>query len=64
MNNEEGLTTSRLKSGFKPGENKFTGLHEYSKGHIQFEYGEELGMGKQKYEIIEIKPREPEENHE
>jgi uncharacterized Fe-S center protein len=50
-----------LKSGFKPGENKFIGLHEYTKGNIQFKYGEELGMGTQKYEIIEVNPPEPEE---
>ena len=61
VNKQEGLTTSRLKTGFKSGENKFTGLHDYTKGNIQFEYGEELGMGSQEYEIIEVKPPEPEE---
>jgi len=56
VNKQEGLPTSRLKTGFKPGEDKFTGLHEYTKGNIQFEYGEELGMGTQAYEIVEVKP--------
>ncbi|MBN2157587.1 MAG: DUF362 domain-containing protein [Candidatus Lokiarchaeota archaeon] len=61
VNTQEGLKSSRLKKGFKPGENKFTGVHEGTKGHIQFEYGEELGMGNQKYEKIEVKPPESEE---
>ncbi len=60
VNNAHGLKTSRLKSGFEPGEDKFKGLHDFTQGQVQFEYGEELGMGTQKYEIIQVKPPEPE----
>jgi len=62
VNRQEGLKTSRLRSGFKPGEDKFLGLHEETRGKIQFEYGETLGIGNQKYELIEVKPEEPEDS--
>jgi len=49
-----GLTASLLSTGHAAGEEKFDGLHPGTKGRIQLEYGEEIGMGSRAYTLIEV----------
>lgn len=55
VNNSEGHHDSRMKTNHEKGLDKFTGVHEETRGDIQFSYGQKLGMGTPDYELIEIK---------
>jgi uncharacterized Fe-S center protein len=54
VNKQIGLTGSLLTTGYGAGEEKFDGLHPGTKGGIQLEYGEEIGMGSRAYTLIEL----------
>ena len=54
VNKQIGLTASLLSTGHGAGEEKFNGLHPGTKGGIQLEYGEEIGMGSRTYTLIEL----------
>ena len=54
VNKQIGLTASLLSTGHGAGEEKFNGLHPGTKGGIQLEYGEEIGMGSRAYTLVEI----------
>ncbi|MHA1602112.1 MAG: DUF362 domain-containing protein [Promethearchaeota archaeon] len=54
VNKQTGFSDSRLKNHHSPGEDKFTGLHESTRGDIQLSYGEELGIGNQDYNLIDL----------
>ncbi|MBP2625396.1 MAG: 4Fe-4S ferredoxin iron-sulfur binding domain protein [Firmicutes bacterium] len=54
VNKQIGLTASLLSQGYAAGEEKFDGLHPGTKGGIQLEYGEEIGMGSRAYTLIEL----------
>lgn len=54
VNNQEGLTTSRLGENHKSGCDKFKAMRKNSEGFIQISYGEEIGLGNIKYKLITI----------
>lgn len=54
VNKQIGLTASLLSQGYEAGEEKFDGLHPGTRGGIQLEYGEEIGMGSRAYTLIEL----------
>lgn len=54
VNGQSGLSNSYLKRGLDPGEDKFRGLWESTRGDIQVEYGEKIGLGSRDYRLIEI----------
>lgn len=54
VNKQIGLTASLLSKGHAAGEEKFDGLHPGTKGDIQLEYGQEIGMGSRAYTLIEL----------
>ena len=54
VNNQQGFEDTQLISNLNPGEDKFKGVHESTKGELQFIYGEKIGLGSQDYEIIKI----------
>jgi len=54
VNKQIGLTASLLSKGHAAGEEKFDGLHPGTKGAIQLEYGEQMGMGSRAYTLIEL----------
>ncbi|MFO7818676.1 MAG: DUF362 domain-containing protein [Halanaerobacter sp.] len=54
VNEKEGFESSFLKSNFAAGEDKFKGLRDHTEGYIQIEYGAEIGLGDDEYELIEL----------
>jgi hypothetical protein len=54
VNQQTGLTDSLLQKNRAPGEDKFLGLWESTRGDIQTEYGEKIGLGCKDYRLIEI----------
>jgi uncharacterized Fe-S center protein len=54
VSKQPGLRGSRMKDGFEPGEDKFTGTWPETKGLIQVRYGEEIGLGSSRYTLKEI----------
>lgn len=54
VNREEGNRDSILSGSHEPGEDKFRGLYPDSEWEVQLNYGEELGLGSRKYEIIKV----------
>ncbi|WP_424356736.1 DUF362 domain-containing protein [Methanocella sp. MCL-LM] len=50
-----GLRGSRLKDHFEPGDDKFEGTWEKTKGLVQIQYGESIGLGSSKYTLKEIR---------
>ena len=54
INKEEGNRSSKLSSAWEPGENKFRALYPEVDWNIQLAYGEEVGLGTRKYELIKI----------
>ncbi len=54
VNRQTGLTDSLLQKNRNPGEDKFLGLWESTRGNIQTEYGEKIGLGSRDYRLIEI----------
>ncbi|MGM0508889.1 MAG: DUF362 domain-containing protein [Fusobacteriota bacterium] len=54
VNKSNGFEDSLLKCNHKKGEDKFKGIRKETKGEIQLTYGEEIGLGSNDYELIEI----------
>lgn len=54
VNRQQGIRGSKLQTNFRPGEDKFRGASEHTRGEVQFHYGEEIGLGSIDYELIEI----------
>ena len=54
VNKQQGLKHSHLEKNYEPGEDKFKGSRDHTEGTIQLTYGEEIGLGKTEYELIEI----------
>ncbi len=54
VNQQIGFADSSLKHNHDKNCDKFKGLKENSKGEIQLNYGEEIGLGNNDYELIEI----------
>lgn len=54
VNAQIGNENSKLSCNHNAGKDKFKGLYNHIDATIQFTYGEELGMGTQNYELIEI----------
>ncbi len=55
VNKQQGNPHSRMESNHAPGKDKFTGVHKETRGDIQLSYGEQLGIGTTKYELVKIK---------
>ncbi|WP_227761895.1 DUF362 domain-containing protein [Zhaonella formicivorans] len=58
VNSQTGHLSSFLGDkghGINPGEDKFKAIHPKTRGELQLEYGEELGLGTRDYELIEVK---------
>lgn len=49
-----GLHSSRLKANFEPGQDKFTGTWPDTRGLVQIEYGEKIGLGTRQYTLKEL----------
>jgi uncharacterized protein len=58
VNNEPGNKDSALTKNFKTGEDKFRGLYPKIDWEIQLQYGEEVGLGTRKYDLIILKDSE------
>jgi uncharacterized Fe-S center protein len=54
VNQQKGLNNSLLNHNHSEGEDKFKGLWENVDGHIQLEYGQQIGLGCKDYELIDI----------
>jgi uncharacterized Fe-S center protein len=54
VNGEAGNRTSKLQKNWNPGEDKFRAVYPEVDWNIQLAYGEEIGMGTRKYELIKI----------
>ena len=54
VNKQHGFKHSYLKDNYESGEDKFKGARNHTKGTIQLTYGEELGLGNNDYELIEV----------
>jgi len=49
-----GLDDTLLQKNHQPGEDKFLGLWEGTRGRIQLDYGDEIGLGNKDYRLVEI----------
>jgi uncharacterized Fe-S center protein len=54
VNRKAGLAGTLLRSHHRPGEDKFTGTWEHTRGDLQLSYAEECGLGEREYRIREI----------
>lgn len=54
VNQAPGLPFTALKGAFEPGEDKFHTLYPHIDWKIQLAYGEKLGLGSRKYELIKL----------
>lgn len=54
VNNQYGLENSMLKHNHQHGEDKFRGLWKNVDGRRQLQYGQKIGLGSLKYELIDI----------
>lgn len=54
VNKQLGLSNSFLSCNCEAGADKFHGLRSYVDGTVQLQYGEEIGMGSRKYELITL----------
>lgn len=54
VNREIGLPGTLLHAHHKPGEDKFRGVWEYTRGDLQLSYAEECGLGEREYRLREI----------
>jgi uncharacterized Fe-S center protein len=54
VNQQAGLSGTLLHAHHRPGENKFTGTWEHTRGDLQLSYAEECGLGKRDYRLVEI----------
>ena len=52
VNNEPGNKDSALTKNYKSGEDKFRGIYPKIDWEVQLRYGEEIGLGTRKYELI------------
>ena len=54
VNNAVGNRDTALESGFEPGGDKFRGVYPDIEWEVQLEYGEQIGLGTRKYELVKI----------
>jgi uncharacterized Fe-S center protein len=54
VNQQRGITGTRLVTNLEPGKDKFKGVWNKTEGSIQITYGEELGLGTSSYELVEL----------
>jgi uncharacterized Fe-S center protein len=54
VNRETGLPGTLLQAHRGPGEDKFRGAWEHTRGELQLSYAEECGLGEREYRIREI----------
>ncbi len=54
INMQTGLADSLLETNLAPGTDKFKGLWHNTNGELQLSYGEEIGLGSRKYELITL----------
>jgi len=54
VNRQPGMPNSALQSGLEPGEDKFRALHPEIDWTRQLSYGEQVGLGRRTYELVEI----------
>lgn len=54
VNQQYGFKHSLLDHNHEEGKDKFRGLYEKIDGDIQMKYGEKIGLGSMKYELIQI----------
>jgi uncharacterized Fe-S center protein len=54
VNEQIGLSASMLERNCGAGEDKFKGLRSNTDSAIQLRYGEELGLGRRRYELIRL----------
>jgi uncharacterized protein len=54
VNAQVGITGSMLENNLEAGADKFNGLRSYTEPTVQLRYGEEIGLGSRKYELIRI----------
>lgn len=54
VNRQAGYQNTKLCCNHDPGQDKFKGIRDYTEGFIQISYGEQIGIGTQEYELIEI----------
>jgi len=54
VNEEEGIRSSKLRSAWKSGEDKFRALYPNVDWTIQLDYGSEIGLGSRAYELIRV----------
>lgn len=57
VNKQRGFEDSMLNHHHKEGDDKFKGVWNMVDGHVQLEYGQEIGLGRLKYELIDISPK-------
>jgi uncharacterized Fe-S center protein len=55
VNQQPGLPNTALKSALKPGSDKFRDIWPKIDWRIQLDYAEKIGLGTQKYKLIEVK---------
>ena len=54
VNGQAGLADTLLQANRKPGQDKFRGVWEHTRGELQLSYAEECGLGERKYRLVEI----------
>jgi uncharacterized Fe-S center protein len=54
INKQEGNENSMLKNNHDPEKDKFKGLWRNIDSYFQFDYGDEIGLGSKKYNLIKI----------
>jgi hypothetical protein len=54
VNLQSGNPNSALKSGYGKGEDKFRGIFPQIDWEVQLKYGEEIGLGFRRYELIKV----------
>jgi uncharacterized protein len=54
VNSAAGNRDTALTSGFEPGGDKFRGVHPDIDWEVQLEYGEKIGLGSRKYELVRL----------
>lgn len=54
VNAEAGNQSSKLSKNWEPGEDKFRALYPEVDWNIQLNYGEEIGLGTKRYQLIKI----------
>ena len=51
MNKQPGLGGGRLEKGLDPGQDKVQAVYPHINWTVQLDYGEQLGLGKQNYDL-------------